>query len=135
MPAIEYSFDRPFEAQAVKRLFKQAGWAQDRSLDSIERMLEATPVKLGAWRGDDLVAFARVISDDAYKAMIDDVIVDETLRGKGMGTELIRRLVNRVKHVETIFLPTDENLVSFYERLGFERSKTVYMKLKPESLR
>lgn len=130
MAAIEYSFDRPFDARAVQRLFKQAGWSRDRSLDSIERMLDTTPVKLGAWRGDDLVGFARVISDDVYKAVIDDVIVDEKLRGKGVGTEIIRRVVDRVKHVESVFLPTGEKLVPFYERLGFERSKGIYMKLR-----
>ena len=68
-----------------------------------------------------LIAFARVVSDFIYKAIIFDVIVSENNQGIGLGKELIQRVkshehLHKVKHFELYCLP---EMAAFYESFGF----------------
>ena len=85
-------------------------------------MLKATPICLGAWHDEQLVGFARVLTDDCYRAIVEDVIIDQSLRGKGIGRVMMEQILDRLKHVEEIILFCAEERVPFYTRLGFEQS-------------
>ena len=111
---IKYSFERAIDAISVQRLLKQTTWARERSLEGIQKMLDETPVKLGAWSGEDLIAFARALSDGMYKAYIDDVVVDEPYRKRGIGAQLIQRMLEKLKGVKVVFLTCCEKVVAFY---------------------
>jgi GNAT superfamily N-acetyltransferase len=70
---------------------------------------------------DDLVAFARTITDGVYKAMLFDIIVKSSWRGTGLGALLMKTVLNdpalaNVKHRELYCL---EDMVPFYEKWGF----------------
>ena len=127
-----YSFDRQIEPEQLQALLRQTGWANQRSIEGIQKMLQGTPLTLGAWEGDRLVGFARVITDGIYRALIDDVVVEESTRGTGIGSELMRQLIERLTEVEAVFLHCGEQVVSFYERHRFERSYGVIMDLKKD---
>ena len=60
---VDYSFDRQIELEQLQNLLRQTGWANQRSIEGVQKMLEGTPLTLGAWEGDSLVGFARVITD------------------------------------------------------------------------
>ena len=129
---VDYSFDRQIELEQLQNLLRQTGWANHRSIEGVQKMLEGTPLTLGAWEGDRLVGFARVITDGIYRALIDDVVVEESKRGTGIGSELMRRVIERLAEVEEVFLHCGEQVVSFYERHRFERSYGVVMDLKKD---
>lgn len=125
-----YSFDRQIALKQLQDLLRQTGWANQRCIDGIEKMLEGTPLTLGAWEGDRLIGFVRVLTDGIYRALIDDVVVEESKRGTGIGSELMRRVIDRLAEVEEVFLRCGEGVVPFYERHCFERSNGVIMDLK-----
>ena len=77
-----YSFDRRIEPKQLMGLLRQAGWAKQRSIEGVRRMLEGTSLTLGAWEGDRLVAFARAMTDGIYRALIDDVPLENTSPGR-----------------------------------------------------
>ncbi len=130
MPAsqpVSYSADRPIGPEEVRRLLRQTHWAATRTSEDIESMLAATGVTVGAWSDDRLVGFARAITDGVYRALIDDVVVDEAERGRGIGDELVRQLLGRLEGVETVFLRCGEDLMPFYARHGFVPARSVTM--------
>jgi GNAT superfamily N-acetyltransferase len=129
---VDYSFNRIIKPEQLQVLFRQTEWADDRGIEGIQKMLEATPVALGAWEEDRLIGFARTITDGIYRALIDDVVVEESRRGRGIGSELMRRLLKRLTdmEVEEIFLRCGGDVVPFYQRHGFERTRGVVMDLK-----
>ena len=129
---VQYSFDRQIEPERLQGLLRQTGWANQRSIEGIQEMLQGTPLTLGVWEGDRLVGFARVITDGIYRALIDDVVVEESKRGTGIGSELMRQLIERLTEVEEVFLHCGEQVVSFYERHRFERSYGVVMDLNKD---
>ncbi len=79
---ITYTFDRPLPLDAVQRLLAQTDWAAHRSPADLQTML-AGSVCVGAWQADRLVGFARVITDGVYRALLEDVVVDEVLARPG----------------------------------------------------
>lgn len=129
---VDYSFDREIELQQLQALLRQTGWANRRGVEGIQTMLDGTPLTLGAWEGDRLVGFVRVITDGIYRALIDDVVVEESKRGTGIGSELMQRTTERLAEVEEVFLRCGEGVVPFYERHGYERSNGVIMDLKKD---
>ncbi len=131
---INYFFDRPLTPQDVQRLLKQTGWANNRDILGIEKMLENSFLTLGVWDYNRLVGFARVLSDGIYRALIDDVVVDESYRGKGIGTQVMKHLLSRLEQVEEVFLRTGKEMVPFYERFGFTKSEGITLDWELRSL-
>jgi len=124
---VEYSFDRPIDPVQLQRLLQTTGWAADRTVEEIERLLSGSPLVIGAWDGDRLVGFARALTDGVFRALIDDVVVHPACRRSGIGTELMRRLLERLNGVEEVFLRCGAEVVPFYERLGFARASCITM--------
>ena len=129
--AVEYSFERSIKPEQLQVLLRQTGWAKDRNSEQIHTMLEGTAVILGVWEDDHLVGFARAISDGIYRALIDDVVVEESKRGMGIGSELMQRLVERLTEIgiQQVLLRCREDTVPFYERHGFEMAHGATMNL------
>ena len=44
---VDYSFDREIEPQQLQDLLRQTGWANRRSIEGIQQMLDGTPITLG----------------------------------------------------------------------------------------
>jgi GNAT superfamily N-acetyltransferase len=68
-----------------------------------------------------LVGFATAITDGAMSAFIPLLEVLPGYRGRGIGTELVRRLSASLAPIYAISLCCDEDLVPFYERLEMTR--------------
>lgn len=123
---ITYSLTRPLAAPDVRALLDQTTWGAGRNEAQTAHMIDVS-VCIGAWDGDRLIGFARVLTDDCYRAFLEDVVVDNAYRGAGIGAEMVRRLLDRLAHVEYIMLTTGEDRRAFYQRLGFESSDSVHM--------
>ena len=44
-------------------------------------------IAIGVWEENELVGFARVVSDGVFRAYIEDVVVHESVRNKGIGED------------------------------------------------
>ncbi len=124
-----YEFNININEGDLARLFAQTDWAAKRSNDAIRKLLANTPICLCVWDGAHLIGFGRAVTDDVFRALIEDVVVDQAYRGKGIGAEIVRRLLERLDHVEEILLDCDDDLIPFYETLGFKRTGITYMNI------
>jgi len=117
--SISYSDAHDLDAVKLVNLFQQAPWAKGRTLEGAREMLGHTDVVICAWDKDVLVGFGRVLTDFTYRAAIWDVIVDRMYQHRGIGTEIVRRILQhpRLENVELFWLCTRRP--GFYEKLGF----------------
>ncbi len=134
---VTYSHRELPDVSQLLGLFRQAPWAKDRSLDDAKDMLQHTDLTLCAWDGDHLIGFGRVLTDFVYRATIWDVIVDRAYQGQGVGTEIVKQILNhpRLKRVELFWLCTRRP--GFYEKLGFtskEQTGMVWSRSKNSQL-
>lgn len=124
-----YSFTEPIRPESVQLLFQQTGWAKGRDVLEIQQMLDNTQLTLGVWDNEYLIGFGRVMTDDVYRAWIEDIVVDEKYRKQGVATHMVEKMLKRLEHVELIILDCEESLVSFYERFKFQRKNGASMLL------
>ncbi|MEK3975236.1 GNAT family N-acetyltransferase [Psychrobacillus sp. FSL K6-1267] len=104
-------------------LFQNQWWTKNRTNDDILKMLDLSHVAIGLVDSetDELVGFARAITDGMYRAFIFDVIVKGSDRNRGLGFTLMNSLLENslIQSVERIELYCPERLVSYYEQFGF----------------
>ena len=125
-----FSFTEPISPEQLIKLFKQTGWANARDPLAIQQMLDRSHFTLGVWDEDHLIGFSRVISDDRYRALIDDVVVDGAYRGQGIASEMLDKLLKRMQHIEEIMLDCAPELEGFYARFGFQAKRSSSLLLR-----
>ena len=126
MPESKYTFTTTIPEKQIEQLhalYQGEWWSRERTIIDVRNVLKHSDFVFGLWDhpAGRLVAFARVLTDRVFKALIFDVIVAPDHRGKGLGQRLMKRILEfpelrNVQHLELYCLP---ELVSFYEKLGF----------------
>ena len=75
---------------------------------------------------DKVIAYGSIIVENKIRGdiagHIEDIVVDNTVRGKMVGVKLVKELVDigKTKGCYRITLFCDEKLIKFYERNGFK---------------
>ena len=125
------------DAQVVQLmdLYRNAWWAEDRTLEDVREMLAHTNFIFGFLSPNhgDLLAFARVLSDWTYFALIFDVIVRPEYRRKGIGSQVVKTVMKHpvITQVQNVELCCLEEMKPFYKRHGFsEGTGRMQMKRK-----
>jgi GNAT superfamily N-acetyltransferase len=131
---ITYREGVPLDLGEVQRLLDQTPWARGRSKDGLSRMLAHTSFVFTAWDGPRLVGFARVLTDQVYRATLWDVVVDESYQGRGVGEGLVAYVLEHpvLSRVEKFWLNTRDKH-KFYERFGFVSSTQGMVLARPRS--
>jgi len=68
----------------------------------------------------NVVGFVNAISDGVLAAYVPLLEVLPPYQGQGIGSELVRRLLDRLRHLYMIDLLCDEDVQPFYARLGMQ---------------
>lgn len=104
-------------------LFETTGWNAEYRLtaDELEQALRSSWYLVCAYDEETLVGIGRMVSDGVMHAMIYDMIVDPACQGQGIGTEILKRLVehcrsHRIRDIQ-LFCARGKRL--FYEKNGF----------------
>ncbi len=109
-------------AKAIQELLTgESYWAKNRTIEQVKKSLENS-LCFGVYHGDRLIAFARVITDYVSFYYLCDVIVTEAYRGKGIGSILMRKILDseELKGIHGFLLTRDAH--DFYRKHGFRSS-------------
>ncbi len=96
-----------------------AYWARNRPTEVIDRSLENS-LCFSAWDGDEMIGFARVVTDYATFAWLCDVFVDEAHRGKGASRLLVQASAEHPQLQGVRWLLGTRDAHGLYEKFGFE---------------
>ena len=95
------------------------GWPSPPSPERHLELLRGSAAVVLARDGDAVVGFVTAISDGVLSASIPLLEVLPAYRGRGIGSELVRRLLAALDGLYMIDLSCDAELEPFYARLGF----------------
>jgi predicted GNAT family N-acyltransferase len=117
-------------------MYKNERWSKERKLDDVRIMLEnSNIIALINRNNNELISFARFLSDSIYRATIYDVMVSEKYRGLGYGRVLLETVIshNQLRNIERVELYCPNQKVSFYEKFGFKKvpEETNFMRRTP----
>jgi GNAT superfamily N-acetyltransferase len=96
-------------------------WARNRSLQVVQHAMENS-LNFGIHCQDDLVGFARVVTDYATFAWLCDVIITPEHRGKGLGIWVVECVTNHpdLRGIRRIILATQDAHGLYQKHGGFK---------------
>jgi len=100
-------------------LSEQAYWALGRPRERQERLVREAARVLGLYCGGEQVGFARAVSDGNSIAYLADVYVLPEHRGRGLGLELVREMVERGPFAHVRWILHTEDGHGLYAKVGF----------------
>jgi GNAT superfamily N-acetyltransferase len=101
-------------------------WGRGRSRELVRRAVEGSQRIVGLYRGGEQIGFGRAGSDRATVAYLADVYVLAEFRGRGLGVELVREIVEAGQLREMHWLLHTADAEELYARLGFLRGPIRY---------
>lgn len=123
---------------AVERLLGQLSSSAVFDASLVERVVRSeSSTLLLAESGGDVVGMATLVvapSPSGLRGHVEDVVVDEEARGRGVGRALVERLVElarelRLRSLELTSRPSRTAAIALYESAGFRRRETNVLRM------
>jgi GNAT superfamily N-acetyltransferase len=101
-------------------------WGRGRSRELQERAIYGSTRVVGLYLGAQQVGFARAVCDGATIGYLADVYVLHAHRGRGLGLELVREIVECGACADVRWLLHTSDAQGLYEKLGFSDGPPLY---------
>jgi GNAT superfamily N-acetyltransferase len=95
-------------------------WAAGRSYEVVQRLVREAERVVGVYDGDRQVGFARAFTDGVALVYLADVYVLPEYRGRGLGIELVRTMVEDGPYRDLRWILHTRDMHRLYARFGFE---------------
>ena len=117
------------DLQAVQQLLQASGWAHRvGSAEALARLIAASQCTAVAVEAQQIIGFARAITDGISNGYLSMVVVAEPFRRQGVGQALIKHIVGEEESITWVLRAGREGAPEFFAKLGFVES-TVAMEL------
>ena len=105
------------------------GWPNPPQAEAQLRILQGSScVVLPVGQRGKVVGFITAISDGVSCAYVPHLEMLRQFRGNGIGTELVRRMLEQLADLYMVDLCCDDNVVSFYQTLGFHQCNAMVLR-------
>ena len=130
-PYIQYS-----EAEILP-LYKAVGWSNYyEHPEMLKKAYAGSLCTLAAYEDETLTGIIRCVGDGYSILFIQDILVYPEYQRRGIGTALMKAVLEKYPHTYQIELATDntEKTISFYKSLGFRPMQDIgccgFMKIR-----
>ena len=107
------------DRDAVHRFLTRSYWAEGRSREIQDDLIDSSARVVGLYHGDAQIGFSRTLSDGHAQSYLADVYVLEEHRGRGLGVELVRFSVEEGPLAETKWYLHTRDAHDLYRKFGF----------------
>ena len=114
-----------FQLEEITNLYQSVGWTNYlERIDILEEAYANSLCVLGAYDSDRLVGIIRAVGDGQTIVFIQDIIIQPEYQRKGIGTKLLKAVMDKYSDVYQMELLTDntEKTKAFYRSVGFSAS-------------
>jgi len=120
----------------IKLFNENTSWAQNRSRQQIQKMLSGSKVVVSGWYQNKLVGFGRATTDEIFRAVLWDIVVDKKYENNGIGRKIITSIIENpsISKVERVYLMTT-HCEDFYLRMNFKIEKNQKMMILNNKIR
>ena len=119
---------------AVHAFLTRSYWAEGRTRARQDELIDGSARTIGLYQGADQVGFARIVDCDAagFVYLADVYVLDEH-RGRGLGLELVREIVEGGPFVDRRWVLHTRDAHALYAKLGFEPNERLLERGAPRS--
>ena len=97
-----------FKADEILQLYTQVGWtAYTEDMPALARGYKNSLLILAAYENGELLGIVRVVGDGTTIVLVQDILVYPARQRQGIGTALLKAVLERYKNVRQVQLVTD----------------------------
>jgi ribosomal protein S18 acetylase RimI-like enzyme len=106
-------------AEVHRYLSDESYWASGRSRETQDRLIDEATRVVGLYQGKRQIGFCRAATDGVSFVYLADVYVLEEYRGRGLGEQMVREMVEGgdLGHLKWLLHTSDMH--PLYRKLGF----------------
>ena len=111
-----------YRENEILRLYAAVGWtAYTEDPAALKQGFLRSLLVLAAYEGEELLGIVRAVGDGSTIVFVQDLLVFPDKQRQGVGTALLRAVLERYADVRQIELVTDDTpgTVAFYQAMGF----------------
>ncbi len=111
-----------FRKDEILRLYSEVGWtAYTENMAALEDGYKNSLLVLAAYEDNELLGIIRAVGDGCTIVFVQDILVFPGHQRRGVGTALLKAVLERYPDVRQVELVTDNTpkTVAFYRSLGF----------------
>ncbi len=111
-----------YNEEEILRLYTAVGWtAYTDKPEALRQGYEHSLLVLAAYENDDLLGIIRAVGDGFTIVFVQDILVYPEKQRRGVGSALLKAVLDRYADVRQIELATDntEKSIVFYQSMGF----------------
>ena len=111
-----------FESEEIRHLYSEVGWtAYTENMPALEQGYKNSLLVLAAYENNELLGIIRAVGDGFTIVFVQDLLVFPEKQQQGIGTALLKAVLDKYPNVRQIELATDNTpkTVAFYKSLGF----------------
>ena len=126
---IKYRFiknpNKKILSEIISLYLSQNWWDKTDNIKTLKNIISNSHCFLIAEEKDAIIGMGRCISDKISDAYIQDITVNKNYRKMGIGSEIIQKIIKRLKKdkIGWIALIAQNNSANFYKKLGFKKMK------------
>lgn len=113
---------KDYNKDEILRLYSEVGWtAYTNDMPVLEQGFKNSLLVLAAYENDELLGIIRAVGDGFTIVFVQDILVFPEKQRQGVGTALLKAVLDRYPNVRQIELATDNTpkTIAFYKSLGF----------------
>ena len=111
-----------YKEDEIFRLYQSVGWeAYTENMPALEQGFRNSLLVLAAYEKGELLGIIRAVGDGSTVVFVQDILVFPEMQRRGIGTALLKAVLDQYHDVRQIQLTTDDTpkTVAFYKSLGF----------------
>lgn len=111
-----------YKEQEILNLYQSVGWINyTQNPDMLKNAYEHSLKIIGAYDEEKLVGVIRVVGDGYSIIYIQDILVLPEYQHQGIGTLLMKKILDDYAHVyqKTLLTDNTEKSIQFYKSVGF----------------
>jgi GNAT superfamily N-acetyltransferase len=128
---VDDSKERIDRTEVHRFLSEVAYWSLGRPRATQDRLIDEAARVVGLYDGDRQIGFCRAATDGTSFVYLADVYVLEEYRGRGLGEELVREMVENGGLTRLRWLLHTQDMHPLYRKVGFEEPDYKVMERRP----
>lgn len=119
---IQYREATELPLEQLLPLYQANAWSAAEKPETLRLALQSSHAVISAWDQERLVGLGNAISDGHLVVYYPHLLVHPQYQRRGIGREILRRLVARYDGFHQHMIVADGDAIRFYEKLGFRRA-------------
>lgn len=117
---VVFKYNTSFTNDDIKDLFESIDWIWDIDVDKLRLALTRSTTIITVYIGNKLVGLIRCMHDGCYSGIIDCLVVHKDYWNRGIGSSLIKNMIEATRDVKHISLSSSEiKNIALYAKCGF----------------